>query len=216
MGYEDQDYIIRMAKQTGEVLGGMLGKKDAEEILSFGEEQKNSELLANQGLLRKAVKADIPELMQIFDEAKTYLKEQGSPQWQNGQGPTEEVILKDIQKEASYVLVENETILGSFALIEGIDPVYEAIDGSWEGESRYVSIHRVAINQKQRSKGLGIRLVQHAVKQARKIGYQDIRIDTYPKNYPMLRVIDKLGFSYRGMVHFPIQDGERKAFQLLQ
>lgn len=27
MGYEDEDFIVRQAKQMGEVIGGILGKK---------------------------------------------------------------------------------------------------------------------------------------------------------------------------------------------
>ncbi|MGG5316189.1 N-acetyltransferase family protein [Enterococcus sp. AZ072] len=216
MGYEDKDYITRMAKQAGEVLGGLLGKKDAEEILSFGEEQRASDTLEDAFTLRKTTKADIPEILMIFEGATNYLKEQGSPQWQDGHGPDESSILRDMAADFSYVLVQkNETIIGTAALVGGIDPVYEAIDGTWQGDQKYVSIHRVAVSQKTRSKGLGNLLLVKAIEKAKELGYYDIRIDTYPGNKPMLRLIDKLGFTYCGMVHFPFEHGERKAFQLL-
>lgn len=215
MGYEDKDYVTRMAKQAGEVLGGLLGKKDAEEILSFGEEKRASDTLEDAIILRKTVKADISEILVIFEDAKNYLKEQGSPQWQDGHGPTEDSILKDMAADASYVLVQNEAIIGTIALVGGVDSVYEAIEGEWQGDLDYVSLHRVAVSQRTRSKGLGKVLLEQSIEKAKELGYQDIRIDTYPANKPMLRLIDKVGFSYCGMVQFPFKHGERKAFQLL-
>ncbi|WP_137663870.1 GNAT family N-acetyltransferase [Enterococcus hulanensis] len=216
MGYEDEDFIVRQAKQMGEVLGGILGKKDAEAILSFGDEAKTSEQNEPTFIFRPSTIADIPAIGIIINEAKQYLKEQGSPQWQDGHEPHEGVIREDIQKKASYVLTLEDEVVGTIALIAENDPVYEAIEGNWQGEGPYVSLHHVAVSQKHRGIGLGKNLLTLAVKQAQALGYEDIRIDTYPANQPMLSLIEKCGFTYCGMVHFPFEHGERKAFQLIQ
>ena len=96
------------------------------------------------------------------------------------------------------------------------DPIYEAIDGKWQGNGPYVSLHHVAVSQNYRGKGLGKTLLTSAIQQAQLLGFEDIRIDTYPANQPMLTLINKLGFVYCGMICFPFEHGERKAFQLLQ
>jgi len=216
MGYEDEDFIVRQAKQMGEVLGGILGKKDAEAILSFGDEAKTSEQNEPTFIFRPSTLADIPAIGIIINEAKQYLKEQGSPQWQDGHEPHEGVIREDIQKKASYVLTLEDEVVGTIALIAENDPVYEAIEGEWQGEGPYVSLHHVAVSQKHRGIGLGKNLLTLAIKQAQALGYEDIRIDTYPANQPMLSLIEKCGFTYCGMVYFPFEHGERKAFQLIQ
>lgn len=39
---------------------------------------------------RKATLSDLPEMMALFEMGIQSLKKQGSPQWQNGYGPTRE------------------------------------------------------------------------------------------------------------------------------
>lgn len=216
MGYEDEDFIIRQAKQMGELLGGIVGKKDAETILTFGNEAKTSELKEEAFDFRLSTIEDVPEIGVIVNQAKKYLKEQGSPQWQNGHEPHAAVIREDIKKKASYVLTLNGEIVGTVALIAEKDTIYEAIDGKWQGNGPYVSLHHVAVSQNYRGKGLGKTLLASAIQQAQLLGFEDIRIDTYPANQPMLTLINKLGFVYCGMICFPFEHGERKAFQLLQ
>ncbi|WP_251867014.1 GNAT family N-acetyltransferase [Enterococcus malodoratus] len=215
MGYEDEDFIVRQAKQMGELLGSSLGKKDTEAILSFGDEAKTSQPKETAFDFRLSTLADIPAIGLIIAEAKQYLKEQGSPQWQDGHEPHEAVIREDIQKKASYVLTLEDEIVGTVALISGEDPVYEAIEGQWQGKGLYVSLHHIAVSQKHRGIGLGKNLLSMAIQQAKALGYEDIRIDTYPANQPMLSLIEKCGFTYCGMIHFPFEHGERKAFQLV-
>lgn len=113
------------------------------------------------------------------------------------------------------MLTLEDEIVGTVALISGEDPVYEAIEGQWQGKGPYVSLHHIAVSQKHRGIGLGKNLLSMAIQQAKALGYEDIRIDTYPANQPMLSLIEKCGFTYCGMIHFPFEHGERKAFQLV-
>lgn len=218
MGYEDEDFMMRQIKQMGEVLGGILGKKDAEEILSFENETKSEEQENQRLTLRETTENDLLAINQIVKEATAYLKEQGSPQWQDGHEPHENVIREDMQKKASYVLTLKDEVVGTVALIAEKDPVYEAIDGHWQGDGDgpYVALHHVAVSQKHRGIGLGKSIILAAINQAQELGFEDIRIDTYPANQPMLAVIEKLGFTYCGMIYFPFEHGERKAFQLIK
>lgn len=164
--------------------------------------------------LKKATKTDYEKIMALIEQAKTFLNQQGSPQWQNGYGPTKEQILEDIEKEESYLLVANNQIVGTAALVSGIDPVYTAIIGDWKKtETAYVSIHRVAIDGTIRGKGLAKQLLNGLVSIAKEKGIKDVRIDTYPANIIMEKAIFSSGFTYQGMIEFSIPDGERKAYQ---
>lgn len=163
---------------------------------------------------RLTEKKDLTQVLKIINDGIAYLKMQSSPQWQNGQGPDEAKILKDIAAEASYVLMLDGEVVGTCTLVTAIDPAYEKIDGKWLTEGKYVAIHRVAMSQQHRGIGLGTTLLQAAINQSKKLGFDNIRIDTYPKNKPMLHLIEKAGFIYCGMIDFGYENGERCAFQL--
>ncbi|MDU1855064.1 MAG: GNAT family N-acetyltransferase, partial [Clostridium baratii] len=62
--------------------------------------------------LRKSVNEDINNIMQIIDEAKEALKEQGIDQWQNGY-PNADVIRNDILNNDSYVFIKNNEIVAT-------------------------------------------------------------------------------------------------------
>ena len=67
-------------------------------------------------ILRKAVMDDLPLIMEIIDQARFYLKENGVDQWQDGY-PSECDIKSDIAKGNSYVLVSEEMLIGTAAVI---------------------------------------------------------------------------------------------------
>ncbi|KAB8135757.1 GNAT family N-acetyltransferase [Gracilibacillus oryzae] len=166
---------------------------------------------------RKARAADTEAIMKILNDGIAYLKEQGSPQWQNGHGPNLDTVQNDIQNDFAYVLKDDQKIVGYGTLIPGPDHAYENMtDGMWQGEStHYVAIHRIAVDQHHRGKGISKMLLHDLIVLARNLDYKDIRIDTYPKNHLMEKVIFATGFTYRGMIHFGYTHGERKAYQLL-
>ncbi|WP_165007230.1 MULTISPECIES: GNAT family N-acetyltransferase [unclassified Enterococcus] len=164
--------------------------------------------------IRKTTEEELERVMEIIDEGAEYLGNQGLPQWQNDQKPTKEKILQDIHRNESYVLIYEEKIVGTAALVAGIDPVYTAIDGVWQKtDEPYLSIHRVALASSTRGKRLGKPLLEHLLTAAACQGIKDVRIDTYPTNHPMERTIFSAGFSYQGMIEFPFAHGERKAYQ---
>lgn len=165
--------------------------------------------------LRLARMNDLQEIMTIFNAAIAYIGKQGSPQWQNGYGPQVEQIKQDINKRQFYVFVDElGKILAVAALVEGVDPVYTAIDGTWQGNEAYISIHRVAVSAETMGKGIANLFLKHLVEQCQQLDYQDIRIDTHELNIGMQKVILANGFQYRGQVVFPIPFGERLAYQL--
>ncbi|PQC28803.1 GNAT family N-acetyltransferase [Enterococcus mundtii] len=165
--------------------------------------------------LRKTTLDDLPRVLQIIDQAAAYLAEQGLPQWQEDQKPSKERFIEDIERQESFVLIDEEDIVGTAALVAGIDPVYTAIAGNWEGREPYLSIHRVALDQNVRGKRLGKQLIEHLLTVATCQGIKDVRIDTFPTNHPMEKTIYSAGFHYCGMIEFPFPHGERKAYQKL-
>lgn len=165
--------------------------------------------------IKKAKLDDLSKIMTIIDGAKRQLAEYGSPQWQNGFGPNEESMKKAIEEGSCYIAFQKETIIAVACLMTGVDEVYTNIrEGQWQEEfDDYLSIHRFAVAREMTGKGIGQSFLAELVKTAKNLGYCDIRIDTYPKNLGMIKIIEKCEFVYRGNVYFPIPDGERVAYQ---
>ncbi|MFD1671064.1 GNAT family N-acetyltransferase [Agrilactobacillus yilanensis] len=168
---------------------------------------------------RKSNKNDLTAIVEIMTQAKTLLAKRQIPQWQNpSDGPTAMTFKTDMLTGQGYVLCQEEKVVAYGALISGIDPAYEAIDGQWQTQPtsrEYIAIHRLCVTSTLKNQGLASEIMQHLITQAIALDYQDIRIDTHRLNLPMQHVIQKNGFQYCGVVKLPIQDGERLAFQLL-
>jgi len=166
--------------------------------------------------IRKAKLTELDQIEKILASGREYLRDRGLPQWQNGYGPTRSMAEDDIHHGDGYVLEAGGLVCGYAAMVGGIEEAYSTIRGEWdERHDKYITIHRVAINASSRATGLSGPFMRGLIKIARRRRFRDIRIDTYPKNEIMQRVILRAGFTYRGLVHMPIPDGERLAYQLV-
>ena len=55
---------------------------------------------------------DLEKIMSIFDEAKKFIASYGSDQWQGDEYPSRDLIIADINSSSSYVLEDDENIVG--------------------------------------------------------------------------------------------------------
>lgn len=166
-------------------------------------------------IFRKAKMQDVSQIMEIIALGIESLKKQGSPQWQNGYGPTQDQIKKDIKNSVAYVLITDKVIAYA-ALLAGVDPVYTAItEGNWYDSQDYVSIHRVVVDSRLTGNGIARKMLVDLITVSQQKGVNDIRIDTHPLNLGMQKAIKNTGFIYRGKVNFPIPHGDRWAYQYL-
>lgn len=164
---------------------------------------------------RKATTADLPAIMAIINEAKSFLKAEGSPQWQSGD-PNEKIILQDIAKDYSYVLILDGEIAATACLMMEDEPSYAKIDGAWKNTNDPVAtIHRIAISQKYRGQRLNDFFFSNLFTIAYAKGFKHIRIDTHAVNKRMQSVALRQGFKYRGLVQVPDPiDSNRYAYEL--
>lgn len=158
--------------------------------------------------IRLATEKDIPNMRKIFNAARDYQLKTGFTQWAEGY-PAQELILKDIEKEAAYVyLNEADEIIGVLSVFTEPDPTYTYIEGEWLNEQPYATIHRIATAQNE--KGVGQYLMRWVQEQ-----HANIRIDTHKENKPMKHILDKLGYFYTGVIY--IENGEaRDAFHYVR
>ena len=162
---------------------------------------------------RKTKYSEIPAVMKLINQAKSYMKEQGIDQWQNGY-PNEGEIAMDIAKGYSYVMEENGKIIGTMAVLFDGEPTYDKIyEGSWKTDEKdYVAIHRVAVDSECKGKGIAGAMIDEVVNMCREKGVRSIKNDTHKDNLSMQRMQAKNGFEYCGVIY--LEDGaERIAFE---
>lgn len=160
--------------------------------------------------LRKATSSEIPAIWKILQQAIERRKQDGSEQWQDGY-PNEQSIHNDLANDAAYVLTENDEIIAYAAIIFGIEPAYTEIEGKWLTNGDYVVVHRVATSTKVLGKGIATQLFKLIEDLAVKSNVYSIKVDTNFDNLPMLKILDKLGYTYCGEVFF--RGSARKAFE---
>ena len=145
---------------------------------------------------RKSTKSDITKIMDIVKQAQVYFKEQNIDQWQNNY-PNEEVINNDIENGESYVMLDENNIIATTVISFTKEKSYENIlDGKWITNGDYGVIHRIAVDNTHKGKGLS----------------HSIKVDTHEENIPMQSLLKKNGFEYCGIVYLE-DGGKRVAFE---
>jgi len=159
---------------------------------------------------RKATLNETPQIWEILKDAIARRKRDGSDQWQNGY-PNVTSIEMDIAKDTAYVLVDGDTIIGYCAVLVNDEPEYENIKGKWLTNGNFVVCHRVAISEKYLGKGLAQKMLGYIEDIAIAKDIKSIKADTNYDNIGMLRIFEKLGYSYCGEVTF--RGSARRAFE---
>jgi predicted GNAT family N-acyltransferase len=165
--------------------------------------------------LRLAQKADLPAIMTIIDQAKTFLKNNGSTQWQSGY-PDPQTIADDIVCKQGWVLVCDNQIAGYAAIPVGPDPHYAKIDGAWQNNKDvYAVIHRMALSSVFRGQHLSDQLINQAIGIFYARGVHNFRVDTGFQNKIVQHLATSHGFKKRGIIKVddPIEP-RRLAYEL--
>lgn len=156
--------------------------------------------------LRLTTTNDLEAVMAIINEAKAYFKEQGINQWQDGY-PNEISIINDISHHEAYVLEDKGTVIATAMISNAIEPNYNYIEGKWLQEDDYIVVHRIAIKNEQKGKGLAKIIIDEAIKLYPQI--TSIRMDTQDDNLSMQRFLTKYGFTYCGTIYLETKETRR-------
>ncbi len=164
-------------------------------------------------MIRKAHIEDTERILSIVRSAQLSLRELGIDQWQDGY-PSREVIDADITAGVGWVITDvNDNIIGYSAIVMSGEPAYTQIaDSSWHTPNDYVVVHRLCVDSTLHRQGTATALMRHAANIARNEGIKGFRIDTHRGNIRMLALVERLGFSYCGIITY--DSGERLAFDL--
>ena len=149
---------------------------------------------------RKTEVKDLERVMEIIKEAQGRLKSLEVDQWQNNY-PNEEVILQDIKSDDSYVILENEKIIGTVYVSFDREPTYDVVyNGEWKTQEEYAVIHRIAVSTTANGRGIATKMIDFIVDMCKERNVNSIKIDTHEKNIPMQKVLYKNGFELCGTI----------------
>ena len=150
------------------------------------------------------------EIWQILKDAVQRRKEDGSNQWQDGY-PNMDVVKNDIERKIGFVLTQNDNIIGYTAIIINDEPDYINIEGKWLTNKEFMVYHRVAISKKFLAKGMAKKMMKLIEEYALSKNIYSLKADTNHDNIPMLKIFEKMGYSFCGTVH--IRQSPRKAYE---
>jgi GNAT superfamily N-acetyltransferase len=160
--------------------------------------------------LRKAIFSEAPVVWSILQQAIEQRKQDGSEQWQNGY-PNEQTVYDDITKGYGYVLIDKDVIIAYGAIQFDTEPAYNDIKGQWLTNGDYAAVHRVATSNSVKGKGIATLLFKMVEDLCRKQNVYSIKVDTNFDNVPMLKILDKLDYTYCGEIFF--SGASRKAYE---
>lgn len=154
---------------------------------------------------------DIPAVVDIINEAKTYFRKHNIPQWQN-EYPSFLDIEKDILNNGAYCIAyEGKVVAYSYiALFE--DPNYTYIEGKWLNDEKYVVVHRTCVKECMKGKHLASLFLRKANEVALQNNVYNLRVDTHEKNTSMRKMLQNNLFQECGIIY--VEDGTpRIAYQ---
>jgi len=157
---------------------------------------------------------EVPRILEIIEDAKTYLASQNIDQWQNGY-PNAAQIENDILNGESFVVINDENqVMATSMFSTNKEPTYKIIEGNWiiNEDEIYGVIHRMAIKKEFRKFGLATLLFDEFHLQLVEKNIKSLKIDTHEDNLGMQSLIKKLGYTYCGIIYTNYGD-KRLAFE---
>jgi ribosomal protein S18 acetylase RimI-like enzyme len=164
--------------------------------------------------LRLSTLGEIPLIMEIIKDAQAYLASLKIDQWQDGY-PNIPQIEVDIKNNDSYIVVnEKNKIIGTNVFSTKRDSTYDDIDGEWitSDNAQYGVIHRLAVGNQFRKKGLGDFVFTTCENQLKERNIKSMRIDTHKDNLGMQHMLKQRGYIYCGIISITSGD-ERLAYE---
>ncbi len=156
--------------------------------------------------IRKATENDLSTVLQIYADARVYMRENGNPHQWAGAYPDADTLREDIALQRLYVCTGEKTIVGVFCYFFGEEPTYRHIyEGQWHNEKPYGVLHRIAVAAHR--KGVASFCFDFCYAQCK-----NLKIDTHRDNIPMQKSLTKNGFELCGIIYLASGD-ERLAYQ---
>lgn len=115
------------------------------------------------------------------------------------------------ETEPAKAAAAQGNVIAYGAVVFDGEPAYDAIEGAWLTDGEYVVLHRMAVADGEKGRGVATEFMRRVEAMACGRGTGSMRVDTNFDNRYMLRMLGRLGFVYCGKVRY--RSGERLAFE---
>ena len=115
------------------------------------------------------------------------------------------------ETEPAKAAAAKGNVIAYGAVVFDGEPAYDAIEGAWLTDGEYVVLHRMAVADGEKGRGVATEFMRRVEAMAHGRGTGSMRVDTNFDNRYMLRMLGRLGFVYCGKVRY--RSGERLAFE---
>ena len=149
---------------------------------------------------RKGTKSDLERIMELVADAQNWFRKQNIDQWQDGY-PTRYIISSDILDGENYIIELNGVVSATAVISFAGEPTYSEIKGKgWLNENDYAVVHRIAVADECRRKGIAKEILYFTEELCAERGISDIRIDTHRDNCAMRSLLKKMGYVHCGRI----------------
>ncbi len=157
-------------------------------------------------MIRKATEADLDDVNNGYEELLYYEQEHGAyTVWELGVYPTRDSAKKSLEEDGLYVLEEDGQIAASITVNQTQPPEYGQIHWGCDAKPEEVMvIHLLCVRPSKAHCGLGTRMVQFIIEEAKRRGCKAVRLDTGAQNIPAKSLYRKLGFQLAGTASMAI------------
>ena len=162
--------------------------------------------------IRKAGEQDLVRAVELIDQAKAHLKRLGVDQWQKGY-PDAASLRGDLAAGNGYVLVDGGHTVGYACISFDGEESYDTLQGEWLSGRPYAVIHRMAVDDDYKGRGLGSVFFQFTQALCIARGVGSIKVDTDTDNAAMRHLLETCGFRYCGVIRF--DNSDKIAFEKL-
>ncbi len=160
--------------------------------------------------IRKASVIDLDEIEKLYDELNDSIVDViEGPRWVKGVYPVRKQAEEGIETDCLYVAEIEGKIAGSVMYLneKEMSEPYKTV--KWQkdlkSEETYV-LHVLAVHPKYKGLGVGTALLDYACELGKTRGIKAVRLDVYETNVPAIRLYEKCGFKFVGMVDLGLEE----------
>ncbi|NLV57722.1 MAG: GNAT family N-acetyltransferase [Clostridiales bacterium] len=141
-----------------------------------------------------------PILCELFRKVIADMRRRGLGQWEWGIYPNADILAEDIAEGILYRMDADERLVGAFVISPRQEEAYHTL--AWHFGIFPATLHRLALDPDCFGLGLAQRAMVFVKEEARRLGYDSLRLDTSSENDRALKLFRSSMTREAGTVHF--------------
>lgn len=143
---------------------------------------------------------ELVPICKLYQTVIADMRSGGLKQWEWGVYPNEDLLRSDIERGILYRMDEDGETLGAFAISPDQEEVYRQV--AWHFGVKPATLHLLALKPGCYGLGLAQRVAVYVKEEARRLGYDSIRMDTSTENESALKLFRSAMKRQAGAVYF--------------